>query len=128
METIKRKISANGGLSCYKWYQNQTPSDVTVRTLGLESEWIGGPTSIGKGSEIPYQLGGIQSILYKGMETSTRRRVLKILRGSVKGKTQKEPKKKIYISSGLGRYTTNFYFPSFPNHIFLGDVLLRYHQ
>ena len=74
------------GLGCYKWYQSQTPGDVSTRRLNLKGECtpgdvpmrmlgskggeLGGPTSIGEGNEgqrgrwvlkgvdceIPYQL------------------------------------------------------------------------
>ena len=35
-ESLKRTISADGGLGAYKWYQSQTLGDVSARRLCLE--------------------------------------------------------------------------------------------
>ena len=64
-------------LGCYKWYQSQTPGDVTTRRLSLEEGWprdgMLARTLDSKGGWIVRShmgWGGEQNILYKGVETS----------------------------------------------------------
>ena len=39
IQRAKRTISTGRGLGCYKWYQSQTPSGVSARTLGSQGGW-----------------------------------------------------------------------------------------
>ena len=93
-----------------------------ARTPGPEGGWIGGLTLIGEVSkcqrgrrapkrmncEIPHQLGGERSILYKGLGTPLSSRcVLKTLRGSPKGKAQNG---QYLLAVGVGRYKSCLVF------------------
>ena len=90
-------------LSCYKWYQSQTPSGVPARTLGPQRRWI-----------VRFHVGwiGERIIAYKGAETSLYQTPFKTLRGIPKGKVQIGQYSLVVGLSCYINYTTEDWKPS----------------